>query len=289
MAHLAHLARDRGAEQVSISYPSVVGERTSIEHFGYLPLKPFGYRELNTVGLLLDLRAGIESLWMRLNASCRNKIRRAEREGAQFHRVEDRQEWLDCYDLNVQTLGPQCLSRGTMELVWDEFVPSGLATVGAAKVGGQIASVVVVVGRGTSCYYWFSFNRRPLPLPGANNLALWHSILLWQGRGARFFELGSMEFGNPRQEHIATFKESFGGTPCYTLGGVLELKPSRRALRELLSLAWARLARRRASSKLGEATEPEASELEHHHEGRPVSSGSDVARPSRPGDLLVPR
>jgi Acetyltransferase (GNAT) domain len=253
MAHVETLARSIGAERVSISYPNVIGDRTSIAHYGYLPLRRFGYREHNIVGLLLDLSASATALFAQLKSACRNMIRRAERDGLTWHVITDRAEWLACHALNVQTLGAHAYTPRAFEIIWDEFVAKDTASVGTAKVGGRIASVCVVVGLRTSCYYWLGFNARPPLATGANNFALWHSILLWQQRGARFFELGSMEFDDARQQQIGAFKESFGGTPCYALGGARELKPHRRIVRELLTLARARVQRRKRKEPVSAA------------------------------------
>lgn len=255
VAEAQRVAAASRADSIAISYPNVAGGRASVEHYGYLPLRHFGFRESNVVSLLADLNSPEETLLGNLKGNCRNMIRRAEREGAQFRLVERRDEWLALEELNAQTLGDLSYPRRVLEVVWDEFVAKGFATVGAAFAGGAVASVVVAVGAGSSCYYWMGFNARPLAVVGANNLALWRTMLLWKGRGARVFELGSMEFSDAKQRRISEFKESFGGRPVYALGGTLELRPAKQAL---LSLAGAGVAavraRRRRAAAHEEAT-----------------------------------
>ena len=258
MAHVERSARASGAERVTIFYPNVVGERTSLEHFGYLPLRHFGYREHNVVSLLLDLREPRDTLFARLKYSCRKQVNKCDRDGVAFQEITGRDEWLGCYDLNVQTLGALAYTRRAMELVWDDFVAPGHATVTATKLGGRTLSVIVTVGLRASCYNWIAFNSKTDFVNGAHNFALWQTIELWQRRGASFFEIGSMEFAVDKQKNIGSFKESFGGRPVYALGGTLELKPAKRALLDLVSVAVAaaRARGRAAGEKTAAASAP---------------------------------
>lgn len=256
MAHVEGLARRIGAERVSISYPNVIGDETSIEHFGYLPLKRFGYREHNVVSLLLDLRAPRDVLFERLKYSCRKQINKCARDGLTFAQLTERADWLDCYDLNVQTLGRLAYTRRALELVWDEFVARDVATVTVARHAGRPLSVIVTVGLNASSYNWIAFNAKTGFMNGAHNFALWHTIELWQRRGVSFFEIGSMEFADAKQKNIGTFKESFGGRACYALGGTLTLKPARRAFFELLQLSVTRLRQRAPQTNDAKAQAP---------------------------------
>jgi hypothetical protein len=63
--------------------------------------------------------------------------------------------------------------------------------------------------------------------------------------GARYFEIGSMEFDDPRQRRIATFKRGFGGKPRPAMGGGLILSKAKQASIDMLGALASRLRRRR--------------------------------------------
>jgi hypothetical protein len=116
-----------------------------------------------------------------------------------------------------------------------------------------------------ACYYWLGFNARPPRLTGANNFVLWQTMLLWKSRGARFFEVGSLEFSNEKLIKIAAFKESFGGTSCYCLTGAVDLKPVKRRAVDLVDalVNAARRRKTRADEAPTDQREPRATDTPH--------------------------
>ncbi len=226
--YCVRLGRERRCDRIRVSFPNVIADEPAISQLRYLPLRSYGFHDTNPVSLLLDLGAEELQLFQRLDSGCRNKIRRAEREGATVHQVLDRDEWLSCYPLNVATLGAIAHSRPVLETVWDGFVSNGSAQVHAANFDGAIHAVVVTIHLHSSSYYWFGFNSKSQPAPGINNLTLWRAICAAKARGTRLFQLGSKEFGDSKQRAISAFKESFGGECFCSLSGVLDLAPARR-------------------------------------------------------------
>ena len=222
------IAAARKADEVSIAYPLIDGDRTSLETYGYYPLRHYAFQEENRVVLLLDLTVDEKQLFSNLDSNCRNAIKRCMKSGAVVRKIDTREEWLSCYDLNVKTLGAHADSREHMAIIWDHFVLAGLADVLAVVSDGVIVTVVVTV-RYKSAYYWKSYRDRDRNVIGANNLGLWQGILDAQTNGCRFFELGGMEFANTKQVAISSFKESFGGRPVYQLAGRWVSRPLRRA------------------------------------------------------------
>lgn len=84
------LAESRDIDRITIGYPNVAGEKLSIGHFGYLPLKEYGYLEKNGVYYYLDLQPGEEDLFRNLKENCRRNIRAARSKGARVRMLEDR-------------------------------------------------------------------------------------------------------------------------------------------------------------------------------------------------------
>jgi hypothetical protein len=232
----AALGHKLKADEIAINYPNVMGRVPSILKPGYLPLREYAYTERNKVYFLIDLRAEEKDLLANLRANCRNHIRSAQRKGVSVRALETRDEWLACDELNQQTLGSAKLSVKALEVIWDEFVAKGFATALAAVVDGSMVNVVVMVHFNRAAYYWFGFNRKPQPISGANQCALWEAILQCKRLKAEFLDLGSKSFAGDKLMAISTFKEAFGGAPTYSLCGALGLRPWKKQLVDLAEL-----------------------------------------------------
>ena len=252
------LAQSRNVDRITIGYPNLVGDELSIAHFGYLPLKEYGFLERNGVYYYLDLQPGEEDLFRNLKDNCRRNIRAARSKGARVRILEDRKEWMGCYGLNLETLSDAQLtwSPEDMAVVWDYFIAPGHASAIAVTLEDRIASVVVFTHVNKGGYYWIGFNHKPYILQGANHYALWEAILCCKAKNIAMFEIGSKSFQGEKLKSISVFKERFGGTPAYALSGSLDLKPVKRHLLALADLgvehvsrnirpALARLQRRR--------------------------------------------
>ncbi len=248
-------ARRLHVDALHIAYPTVIRDRPAVESVGVYPLRRFGFRESNVVALVADLRQSEEKLFASLESRARNGIKRCLRGGAATRKLT-RDEWLGCYELNRATLGPDAYSMEAIAAIWDLLVAPGTAEAVGTFVEGKLASVVTVTLVGASSYYWFSFNTSPLPLPGTNTLALWEGMLTAQRAGMASFELGSLEFDDPKQVRIGKFKAQFGGRPVYTLAGVRQVRPVRRAALDLIAQA-ARALRKKKPRPEAESEGPE--------------------------------
>jgi len=227
------------ADEISLSYPVMCGENTCLEHYEYFPLKKYGFVEGNKVAMIKDLRRDEHLLFSGLRHNCRKNIRRCEEEGGEFIEVLDRNIWMGCYDLNVQTLSGSNTSpytRKTMGILWDCFVKKELAEVTAIKLNGKIISVLITACMKKNCYPWIGFNSKPAPIPGNNNLLTWKTMLHFKSKGFCFFEIGSREFSDSKQINISAYKESFQGRNCYCLDGKLILRPLKDSMLNTLSL-----------------------------------------------------
>ncbi len=239
---VAHKTR---ADRCVINYPTLIGDMPAIQRWGYYPLRSFGFHERNVVSSVVDMSPAEADLFSGLKSNCRNMVKRAAKDGGQFEVLTDVERWLACEDLSRQTLGDGAMSREAMRVLWDELVVPGYATVTTASLDGHPASAAVVVGMNLACYYWFGFNARPPKLTGANNFVLWQTMLTWRARGAKFFEVGSLEFSDDKLIKIAAFKESFGGTPFYCLAGSADLKPIKRRAIDLADAVVTGMRRRK--------------------------------------------
>jgi hypothetical protein len=231
MEATARLGESIHADRVRINYSGIIGNMPAVTSLGYLPLRDFGYRESNMVGLYLNLNEEPETLRKRMRSGCRSSIKKAE-SLVQVREITDRDEWLACDELNRMTMGPLAYSRPVLEVIWDSFIAKQQATAFAGIVDGQILSVVVTIHGQTSSYYWMGWSRGRNNT-GANHLLLWHAALAARSAGRRYFELGSKEFVNQKQIAIGEFKESFGGEPFYSIGGELTLRSVRAAALQL--------------------------------------------------------
>jgi hypothetical protein len=218
--HVKSLADELGVDRISITYPSIIGERLAIEEFGMLPLRKYGFIENNMLGTFLDLRHDEKDLLATLEKNCRHKIRKAEKDGVKISPIETREDWLACEALNEQTLGEHKHSKRMMELVWDEFIAKGHACAFIAKHENHVLSVEVIHTFRQSAYAWIAYNARPILISGANNYLLWHAILHTKKLGISFFLMGTYNFSDDaKTQGISDFKRSYGGTPYYVLGG----------------------------------------------------------------------
>ena len=242
-------AREIRADAIEIAYPTVVGDRPAVENMGLYPLRPFGFHETNVVALVADLSVSEGELMTKLDAKARNLIKRCLKGGAEVRPILAREEWLRCHELNQATLGAHAYSKEAFAAIWDVIIAPGHAAAVGTYFEGRLVSVVTVTLVGSSSYYWLSFNSAPPPIPGANTLALWEGMLTARRSGRALFELGSLEFDNPKQIRIGKFKAQFGGRPVYALAGVRQLRPIRRATLDLIAQLARSLPRRRRAPR----------------------------------------
>lgn len=228
------------ADELRISYPAVIGGVTAIAKYHYCPLRHFGFSDDSGVGWILNLRQDIGELERGLDKSCRNMIRRAQKEGCSVRPISDRGEWMRCFEVAKETLGVCAPSEHLHGAYWDWFIAPGYAKTNAVipPAAQKPSNIVVCAAWNMHSYYWKSFNSRCMRIPGANNLALWEAIASARQSGAAAFELGSLEFDDPKQQAIAAFKGSFGGTPTGLLRGVRYRRPIKHAAAGLLSAVY---------------------------------------------------
>lgn len=239
--------RHRRIDRITIAYPNISGGQPTITRLGYSPLLHHGYHARPGVGLLLDLTQSVEQLGAGRNAGCRQRINKAQAAGMTTSVITDRSAWLSCHALNLQTLGALALTEAEVAAIWDNFIVPGHATAHGVYLDGAMTAVTVTIHSNGAAYYWHGW--RPANAPnGASHLSLWTAILASRERGARFFELGSLEFVNAKNIGISQFKQSFGGVPFQTVSAQRELKPVKAAAISLAETATAAYRRRQVAS-----------------------------------------
>jgi hypothetical protein len=252
-------ARAGHVDRVVIAYPNVTSGQPTIVRAGYSPLLHHGYRARPAVGLLLDLSQSPEQLAAGRKSGCRQSIAKAQAAGATVEPIQNREAWMSCYAMNVQTLGALSHSERQLAAMWDHFIAQGHAHAHAVYVNGAMAAVTVTVQAHDCAYYWHGW-RSETAAPGTSHLGLWSAILASRDHGCRVFELGSLEFEHAKNIGISQFKQSFGGVPFQTMAAALEMKPVKSAaiaLAETTVAAW-RQRRRSAAAAPARASAAKA-------------------------------
>lgn len=245
---LKGLARREGADEIAVSLPHFYGDRPKEALYEYFPLRDCGFGDAGGVTLIADLAAAPADIAEQFTRESRKNVRHALKSGATFESIKDRAVWLACDDLNRQTFEGEHFSPyspASLEHIWDGFVARGLARVFGVRHEGNLVSVVVTAGTATSHYAWIGFNRRPMPLRGANNLLVHGVMERLRAEGVKYYEIGSLEFDDPRQQRIAAFKKSFGGIPRQAYGGILVLSEIKTAAAAFIGALAKGLKRRR--------------------------------------------
>lgn len=238
---LASLAARRGVDDAQLTYPLLWGDRTSLAHFRQHPLAEFGYPDTPVLAMALDLRVSEAQLLAGLNATTRNLVRKAVKQGVEMRPIDSEAQWLAAESLSRETLGEGAMSREALECVWRRLITPGHAFALGAYEGETLISVVCVTGIGAQAYYCLGFNTaRGLEL-NANRLALWHAILEAKARGVCMFEVGGLFFGASKEAAISRFKQAFGGRVYYLPSGRTVYRPVRAMLRGLVGAAYHRL------------------------------------------------
>lgn len=240
-AYLRRMGREGGVDEIMVAFPHHFGVEPVHAVYPYLPLREYGYREQNMVTLVLDLPEDGEALMAGFDKKARGAIRYARKEGASFEPIEHRDTWMGCYELNLETFEGEpasALSRRKMEILWEEFVEGGWASVFGVRHQGRIIGTKMLVGTAEVQYAWYAFNHQPDRLRGAAELLVYETLCRMMARGVKIFELGTIEFGNERQRGIGRFKQRFGGRPRYGMEGKLTLSPLKAATEQWLKAFW---------------------------------------------------
>lgn len=226
---LRRVAEALGASAISVVLPVFAGERSLLSLERHHPLLPFGYTEELLPMMVIDLEQSEVEIFAAFRKSARPLIRQAERGGVTARPVASREEWLGFHGANEWTQGEAALPRAAMERAWDELIAPGHAIALAVEQYGESLSVVVVSIVNGIAHYLLSFNTPRAYELASNRIAVWEAIREAKRRGARWFEVGPLYYGEHKDAAIAHFKMSFGGAVWYQSRATLALSPVRTA------------------------------------------------------------
>jgi len=193
---------------------------------------------------VLDLDRPEAEIFAGFRKSSRPLIRQAKRNGVNARPVATREEWLGFDEANQWTQADAALPRSAMERAWDELIAPGHAIALAVEHDGKPVSVIVVTIVNRVAHYLLSFNSPRAYELAANHVAVWEGICEARRRGARWFELGPLDYGVQKDAQIAHFKMGFGGIVWYQSRASLQLTPFRSATRELAVQSYRALKQR---------------------------------------------
>lgn len=254
-AALSQLAKASGAFLLKIE-PRLLESRDLAERFSAVGLRKTFRIIPNESTVMLDISGTEDEVAGRFASSCRNKIRRAEKEGLVVERVRPTEE--NCqimFDLLAET------SAGRFELrpyeyyrtFWQTFDSAGNgALIFGYRDGKPVAGVFGMVLGETSVYKDGASVRHGLPT-GAMNALQWHLILWGREHGAIRHDL----CGAPHSTRVDDTSHPLYGVGQYKLAfkkqiidyvGTFDLPLNRFAYR-IWSIIGDRLARRLALAK----------------------------------------
>jgi len=168
-----------------------------------------GFRKEMRTTYILDLEPDEGVMWKKLKKECRNRVRKAEKEGVQVHEVPSpeffRTYWEMAKDVYAKSRRPPAIPLEFFVRLWDRLRPKGRIRVLVAEHKGEpIASLISLIHRDT-VYDWDGVSYLKAYKLAANNLLEWE-IIRWASReGFRRYDMLGADIPG-----VARFKASFG-------------------------------------------------------------------------------
>ena len=199
------------------SLSSMSGDSSTVTAERPFPMLAMGCTLRTVPSSVLDLSRSEDALFAEMSATTRNLIRKSVREGLESRDLRSRAEWQQFSHAANSAFGHRAAASVGLEAVHELLIapPDGSETLAHATVvlrdAEPLSCVVTCESNGTS-YYFLALNTEPGLALNANRLALWQAIRGAKARGARWFQLGSRDFGLSKSARISDFKQQFGGT-----------------------------------------------------------------------------
>ncbi len=220
---LLRAAASAGALELGWVLPPMAGSRSTITAHRPLPLLSLGVSLGHVPGPVVDLSLSEDQLLASLGATTRTRIRRSRSESLEILAPKDAAE--SVRRLTEFRAGAAIAFAGfeAPELAFDAVCSHLLVSSGAggaepiahltciARDGEPLSAVVTCESNGAA-YYLLAFNTEVGRAADTNRLALWHAMLQARARGVRWFQLGSLDFGDGKAAAISAFKRQFGGS-----------------------------------------------------------------------------
>jgi len=159
----------------------------------------------------LDISGSLESIFRTLsNTSVRQRIRRANREGACVRWAEDEAGVRELFRLITETRYRKGLPVFPYRFffnMWTFLRPLGLIEIPLIEMRGRIAAAAVLLKSGTRAHLEYSTCSRDFFRSGANQRLIWEAICKAHEWGARLFDFGRSANSN---QSLIMFKEQWG-------------------------------------------------------------------------------
>ncbi|HID10602.1 MAG TPA: GNAT family N-acetyltransferase [Candidatus Latescibacteria bacterium] len=201
------LGRDQGADYAEVLFHPGV----ALEAFPQVALRRT---------YILPLDGGRDSVWKGLKRECRNRVRKALKEGVWVEEVKD-PGFIDVYwemaeqmYSGLRRLPP--IPKDVFRWLWERLYPKGrLKLLAAEHLGRPVAAAFFLLYRDTA-YFWDGVSKRETHPLAPNNLLHWTLIEQAVAEGFRRYDMLGANIPG-----VARFKATFG--PHLVLYGSLSL------------------------------------------------------------------
>jgi serine/alanine adding enzyme len=166
----------------------------------------------------LDISGQLDSIFRALgNTSVRQRIRRADREGARVRWTEDEAGVRELFHLITETRyrkGLPAFPYRFFANMWTFLRPLGLIDIPLLEMRGGIVAAAVLLKLGTRAHLEYSTCSPDFFRSGANQRLIWEAICKAHQSGARLFDFGRTANSN---QSLIVFKEQWGARPVPVL------------------------------------------------------------------------
>lgn len=179
------------------------------------PLLEMGCSNTLTQTWVVDLRGGQETVWKQMEGRARTAVRKAEKAGVTVR--EAHRDDLDIYYLlhqeTYRRTGVRPHPKDYFRVIWDGFLPKGLARVWIAELDGEpVAAENFGIYKQAAIYWTGAANAKGLDVE-ANSLLQWTAMRWMLNNGIEWYETGEAfpQFDSGKLKGVSDFKKSFGG------------------------------------------------------------------------------
>lgn len=227
--HLITLAREHGSGEIAVALPPMAPALQGDNCPRVNPLLELGFTNALTQTWVIDLRAGKDALWKKMQGRARTAVRKAEKSGVSI-RPADRRGDLDIYYLmHCETYNRTGVSphpRAYFEAIWRDFLGTGLARIWFAEHGGKVVAAENFGVYKNAANYWTGASLSEGLAVEANSALQWAAIQWMADAGLEWYETGEAfpQAGKGKAKGLSDFKKSFGGELYPVYRGTIDMK-----------------------------------------------------------------
>lgn len=175
------------------------------------------FQDISTNTIIIDTTQHREDLYKGMNATRRNEVRKAEKNGVTITEANCLDDIKDYYRLHVDTY----LKTGVyphpyqyFEAIWNYFKPIGLCKFFLAKKDGKLIAADNIAIYKNKSLYWTACSSEESMKTGASKLLQWKIIEWAHDNGITEHEVGEVFPDAPKGDKrhgLTEFKQTFGG------------------------------------------------------------------------------